>query len=102
MLGPIDLEPWQEGIDWVIAGGESGPLSRPTQLQWLRELRDQCNTAGVAFHFKQWGNWFPSEQTVLGNEPAMSYTRLSKKAAGRELDGRIWNELPRSYQPSIN
>lgn len=101
LLGPIDLEPWQDGLHWVIAGGESGPLSRPTQLQWLRELRDQCNTAGVAFHFKQWGNWRPSEQTVLGNKTAIPYTRLSKMAAGRELDGRTWDELPRDYDTLI-
>jgi len=43
------------GIDWVIAGGESGPGARPMQPDWARSLRDQCSTAGVSFFFKQWG-----------------------------------------------
>lgn len=62
-------------IDWVIAGGESGPGARPIQAEWIRDLRDQCNEAKVPFFFKQWGG------------------RIKKKA-GRELDGREWNEFP--------
>jgi len=77
MLGPVDLErprpgpdldqgggqmicqPWliQSGIDWVICGGESGPKARPMHPDWARSLRDQCAAAGVAFNFKQWGQW---------------------------------------------
>ena len=95
LLGPVDLEPWQDGLDWVIAGGESGPSARRTQLDWVRDLRDQCNGAGVAFHFKQWGSWRPSERTMLG-ETVVSYAR-HHKTAGRELDGRTWDELPRGY-----
>jgi protein gp37 len=64
------------GIDWLIAGGESGPRSRPMSAEWVRDIRDQCEEAGVAFFFKQWGG-----------------TR--KKRAGRELDGRTWDEMPR-------
>jgi protein gp37 len=74
LLGPIpnlDLS----GIDWVIVGGESGPGARPMDSGWVREIRDQCLEAGVAFFFKQWGG-------------------VNKKLAGRELDGRLWNELP--------
>jgi hypothetical protein len=44
-------------IDWVIAGGESGPGARPMHPDWARSLRDQCAVAGVPFHFKQWGEW---------------------------------------------
>ncbi|GBF56406.1 hypothetical protein PbB2_00062 [Candidatus Phycosocius bacilliformis] len=46
-------------LDWVVAGGESGQGARPTYLNWVRLLRDQCADAGVAFHFKQWGEWSP-------------------------------------------
>ncbi len=47
------------GLDWVIVGGESGPKARPMHPDWARSLRDQCLAAGVAFHFKQWGEWAP-------------------------------------------
>ena len=74
LLGPIDqLE--LDGIHWVIAGGESGPMARPVEADWVRSIRDQCVTAGVAFFFKQWGGRTP-------------------KANGRELDGRMWDEKP--------
>lgn len=72
-LGRFDLT----GIDWVIAGGESGPGARPMRADWVRGLRDLCQGSGVAFFFKQWGG-----------------TR--KKAAGRLLDGALWNEMPRA------
>jgi protein gp37 len=64
------------GIDWVIAGGESGPRARPMHPDWPRQLRDQCAAAGVAFFFKQWGGRTPN-------------------AGGRLLDGRTCDELPR-------
>jgi protein gp37 len=63
------------GIHWVIAGGESGPGYRPVQVSWVRELRDECKQAEVPFFFKQWGGRTP-------------------KALGRDLDGRLWNEMP--------
>lgn len=64
-----------EGINWVIAGGESGPRARSMDPQWVADIRDQCLAAGVAFFFKQWGGRTP-------------------KANGRELDGRHWDEMP--------
>ncbi|MGA0606632.1 DUF5131 family protein [Phenylobacterium sp. VNQ135] len=70
-VGQIDLG----GIDWVIAGGESGPGARPIHLEWVREVRDQCVEQNVAFFFKQWGGIRP-------------------KSGGRELDGREWSEFP--------
>lgn len=73
-----------EGIHWVIGGGESGPGARPMDLSWARELRDQCQHARVPFLFKQWGDF-----NALGE-------RVGKKAAGRDLDGCTWDELPRS------
>ncbi len=71
-LGNINLS----GIDWVIVGGESGPGSRPMDGDWARRIRNQCIQAGVKFFFKQWGG-------------------VNKKKAGRVLDGRTWDELPR-------
>ena len=70
-LGEVDFT----GIDWVIAGGESGPRARPMDIAWGRELRDQCLRADVKFFFKQWGGRTP-------------------KIGGRELDGRTWDDMP--------
>lgn len=64
-----------EGIDWVIAGGESGPRARPMDSSWVADIRDQCASANVAFFFKQWGGRTP-------------------KANGRQLDGRTWDAMP--------
>lgn len=77
LLSAVDLGFALARIHWVIAGGESGPNARPMQIKWARSLRDQCQAAGVAFHFKQWGG-------------------TNKKAAGRILDGRTWDEFPRT------
>ena len=74
LLGPIpglDLS----GIDWVIAGGESGPGARPMQVEWVRSIRDTCVRGEVPFFFKQWGGVF-------------------KKRTGRTLDGRTWDQMP--------
>jgi protein gp37 len=74
LLGPLDgLN--LTGVDWLIAGGESGPHARPVQADWLRDLRDMCQAAGVAFFFKQWGGRTP-------------------KAGGRTLDGQTWDQMP--------
>ena len=89
-------------IDWVIVGGESGPGARAMQPEWARSLRDQCVRAGVKFHFKQWGEWMPEPD--LASEWQEHYEllgqwegvcrRVGKKAAGRMLDGRTWDEMP--------
>jgi protein gp37 len=65
------------GVHWAIAGGESGPNARPVDPEWVRDIRDMCLEEGVAFHFKQWGG-------------------SNKKRSGRILDGRTWDELPKS------
>jgi protein gp37 len=75
LLGPLDNVNLA-GIDWAIAGGESGPNARTMNPDWVRSIRDQCTRARVAFHFKQWGG-------------------VQKKQTGRILDGRTWDELPR-------
>lgn len=84
-------------IDWVIAGGESGPNARPSHPDWFRDLRDQCAAAGVPFFFKQWGeycpNWYNDENgnKILGTE---WMDRIGKKRAGRLLDGRLHDGFP--------
>jgi protein gp37 len=70
-IGDVDLR----GIDWAIVGGESGPRCRPMEADWVRAIRTSCEVQGVAFFFKQWGG-------------------RNKKAAGRRLDGRTWDDCP--------
>lgn len=77
LLGPLDLRPYLEpsGLQWVVAGGESGPRARPLQLAWVRAIRDACAAAGVPFFFKQVGGRTP-------------------KAGGDQLDGRSHHAYP--------
>ncbi|MDF3822655.1 DUF5131 family protein, partial [Leptospira sp. 96542] len=85
------------GIDWIIAGGESGSDARPMHPDWARSLRDQCQAAGVPFLFKQWGEFFPKSNHPGLTEPNQNpnlMIRVGKKAAGRLLDGRTWDEVP--------
>lgn len=108
---PILTPPGGDGIHWVIVGGESGSGARPLHPFWALSLRDQCNAAGVNFFFKQWGEFVCARQVpleimndvascpgaVLHNIERGSQTvvyRAGKKAAGRLLDGREWNEVP--------
>lgn len=77
LLSPIaDLQ--LERIHWVIVGGESGPGARPMRVEWVRELRDQCQAEGVDFFFKQWGG-------------------VNKKKTGRLLDGRTHDDMPPTH-----
>lgn len=57
----LQIEYGEHGIDWIIAGGESGPGARPSHPDWFRDLREQCEAANVPFFFKQWGDWIPYE-----------------------------------------
>lgn len=102
LLGPLDLSAWlASGIDWVITGGESGPRARPSSPSWFLKLMNQCMAAEVAFHFKQWGDWGPGQGISLAKaraEQAADGTpmlRVGKKAAGRVLQGAVWDELPK-------
>ena len=103
-------------IDWVIAGGESGPSARPMHPDWARSLRDQCQETAVPFLFKQWGGWAAIDEPwqqksvadLKSNEQWLNYEggsgfhgdsvwrmrRVGKKKAGRMLDGQTWNEMP--------
>ncbi|MGI5223016.1 DUF5131 family protein [Nocardia sp. CA-290969] len=95
-------------LDWVIVGGESGHGARPMDPVWARSLRDQCTAAGVAYLFKQWGEWVPTgfgfgqfdPPDYLIGSPVddlgfrQIVRRVGKKKAGRELDGRTWDQYP--------
>lgn len=111
-------------IDWVVVGGESGPRARPMNPAWARALRDECQMRRIPFHFKQWGEWAPMSEEregyiraeapddmvdrvifpngahmfviINGNNgiDATLIHRYGKMAAGRELDGRTWDEWP--------
>jgi protein gp37 len=106
LVGSLDISKWigkGGGINWVIAGGESGHKARPMNPEWARSLRDQCRRAGVPFHFKQWGHWRPEDETrtggrrvqVIGSKGVMiPLVRMPKHVAGRDLDGRTWDEVP--------
>jgi protein gp37 len=114
----LDPCPENGGINWVVVGGESGNGARPMHPDWVRSLRDQCHAAGVPFFFKQWGAWrsyiggayrephtYVARATgeVADEQRAMQdggswagVWKLGKKRAGRELDGRTWDQFPAS------
>jgi protein gp37 len=121
-LGPVDLdfdritshtqgmaqayETRRDLLKWVILGGESGPGARPMRPDWALWVRNQCQAAGVPFLFKQYGEWrvLPNGHTIdtaakkwkreYDETSQAWYFRVGKKVAGRELDGRTWDEYP--------
>lgn len=120
LLSTLNLQ-LSTDIHWVICGGESGTGARPMHPDWARSLRDQCQAAGVGFFFKQWGEWIAGDHVeelpdhepkricklamdgTQGNSLSLSYKQdqsaktvclVTKKIAGRVLDGREWNEVP--------
>lgn len=114
LLGPLDIAQWlvkpksrHMGINWVIAGGESGAHARWMNPIWAESLRDQCRAAGVPFHFKQWGHWAPEEIVeegisaraqrieVVGRMGEMiRMVKVGKTKSGRVLGGSTWDEFP--------
>lgn len=101
-LGNLDMGIGSPGVDWVVAGGESGPATRPIRPMhpdWARSLRDQCAATDTAFFFKQWGDWV-SVSEVEGDGPhhhfedGATVRRVGKKKAGRTLDGVIHDGMP--------
>ncbi len=119
----INHHPGKPEIHWIIVGGESGSRARPMHPDWVRSIRDQCQSAGIPFMFKQWGEWLPGERIEgdstyrrCDNGEIYSTTRnyqrdnfgthtdknsgklitlkIGKKNAGRMLDGQIHNEYP--------
>jgi len=79
LLSEIPTETSLEGIHWAIIGGESGPGARPMDKRWVGDLKKLCRKHGTAFFFKQWGGF-------------------NKKATGRTLDGKTWDEMPRTTE----
>lgn len=124
LLGPISFEGrwvdhqnpalhenWLEALSWLIVGGESGPHARPMNATWAYDLRDQCVAVGTAFFFKQWGEYKHLGYTsgAVGDDDGQGWVfdapnprqrpymyHVGKKKAGRLLDGRTWDEFPRS------
>jgi protein gp37 len=121
LLGPVNISPYlwdmgsldfeknkvstEDGLGWIIAGGESGHKARPMHPEWVRSLRDQCQAAGVSFHFKQHGEWLHRElvEDTRNDSPNSvkyfpelkgTFARVGKTVAGRMLDGRTWDEMP--------
>jgi protein gp37 len=86
LVGPLDLSPWLDRIHWVIVGGESGARARPLNPEWIHSLLKQAEAAKTVFHFKQWGEWSPSENSVM--------KRVGKKNAGRQFMGKTWDGFP--------
>jgi protein gp37 len=103
LLGRIDLrfdpEGAINGFDQIICGGESGHGARPMHPDWARSLRDQCVAANVPFLFKQWGEFGLYGQAGVGMQNALK--KMGKKAAGRLLDGREWNEFPKYWPENV-
>ena len=111
-LGPVDWKGW-EFLNQLICGGESGPGARPMHPDWARSARDFCVGNGIPFFFKQWGSWVTSENTSIGTLGGKGLfvppstpgnyiqgdgwfpVKVSKKAAGRLLDGKTWSEFPK-------
>ncbi len=93
------------GIDWVVAGGESGPGARPMHPDWARSLRDQCAAHGVPYFFKQWGAWIrrecvedtrsdPPSKLAYFDKLGATFLNVGKGTAGRLLDGVEHNGMP--------
>lgn len=77
-LGIINLS----NIDWVIVGGESGNKARPMNLNWVKNIKNQCETENIAFFFKQWGTWGADK------------VKRNKKKNGKILEGKVWHQYP--------
>ena len=114
LLSGLDLRPWLPRLDWVIAGGESGPHARPSDPRWFRMLRDQCAGGFVPFFFKQHGEWIgaldlaglPGAASPDGDssgayghcrhDAALGVVRVGTGNAGNHLDGRLHLDRPLS------
>jgi protein gp37 len=110
-LGPVDFRPWlgvgparDRGLDWIIAGGESGPNARPPNPDWFRAVRDACRVFGadngpVRFFFKQWGDWSPDKPD---NWVKKSSKRYSHETFAWARDGSPYNALnpPANHFPT--
>ncbi len=111
LLGPLDLSPWIDRLQWVIAGGETGPNARPMHSDWARKLRNDCQSANTPFFFKHFGEWgftgdnathaltsygalYKITDSKADTNGHYLCSKIGKKYAGRILDGREWSEMP--------
>ncbi len=111
LLGPLDLSPWIDRLQWVIAGGETGPNARPMHSDWARKLRNDCQSANIPFFFKHFGEWvftgdnathaltsygalYKITDSKADTNGHYLCSKIGKKYAGRILDGREWSEMP--------
>jgi len=118
--GPVHVDDWNVAIHWVVVGGESGSGARPMHPDWARNIRGQCQAAGVPMLFKQWGAWAPRGKRVDAHGNAITRDKpitldsqfpegknwiaychdgtvlmqVGKKKAGRLLDGQAWDQYP--------
>jgi protein gp37 len=107
-LGPVDITLYSPHIGWVILGGESGHYARPMHPDWPRRVHDDCESQGIPYFFKQWGEWSPigmvNDKRVVIGENGKTWDRgldsmprmyrTGRKKAGRMLDGQTWDEFP--------
>lgn len=103
LLGPIDLTrfdyaPSAPRINQVIAGGESGPQSRPMHPDWPLALLRQCHSTGTAFFFKQWGEWGPDEGPPVGGRDRIMDGSVRCAVWG----GRAWSYYANGYGPATD
>lgn len=96
LFSDVDLLPWiadPNGVNWVIAGGESGGKARPSHPDWFRNLRDLCTNTGVPFLFKQWGEWAPAPWKVTRDREAEGATHGIRNDTGHyhELGHKPWS-----------
>lgn len=96
------------GIEWVIAGGESGDNARPPHPEWFREIQVNCMSYGVPFLFKQWGEWAPGsvdpraiDKNYHQFNDGAEVIRVGKKESGRLLDDKEYNELPVDWPGNV-
>ena len=96
-----DPEP-ADGLKWIVAGGESGPGARPAHPDWFRQLRDDCQRAEAAFHFKQWGAWAPGE-SIDGPQTRSETgaTFFAGKWVFEEVNPKMGSELHRDDEPEV-
>lgn len=99
-LGPVDWSGW-EFLKWLVSGGQSGRWAAPSHPAWHRAARDYCAAHGIAYFFKQWGEWAPYDRgrfdvrsLAVPSATDLPMQRFGKKAAGRLLDGRTHDDMP--------
>lgn len=102
-LGPVDFTPYLKNLtgwniralDWLIMGGESGPVARPMDPEWARDTRDQCQAADVPFFFKQWGSSVIFDRMREYKDAGYDF---DDHKGGHILDGRVWDEYPQEAE----